>query len=306
MLIPSEDRTLAFFESLILNPKGIENLKESFITGIKESFASVNLKTSDDDVVIAYDRDEFDNIIEIPNDFKVFLKKRLKTEKQIAKEFIDSKSAKILSSNSLNSSFFAFTEATLIDLKNAANKLDYNNIYDTVLELISFFYSKYNKYHNFSRDYLETLSIYRKETKSNKISLSFNWREQNKKKEIKFLYNKLIEAKPPFINSSLETFIKAFTDKPLEVDEKIKWLCLSVKNKNKVSQVTLVELLKALFKNDYIISDFNDFNKTVVNIFCKPNGERLKNIKVSKQEKSKNPSRIQEIQAILKELATID
>lgn len=306
MLKPSEDRTLAFFESLILHPNGIEELKEDFFTGVKESFDSVNFENSDDDVIIAFDRDEYDNIVQVPIDFKDFLKKRLRTEKQIAKELIDSKSAKILSSTSLNSSFFSYTEATLMDLKNAANSLDYRKVYDTVVELISFFYSKYNKYHNFSREYLGTLSIYRKESKLNKVSLSFNWREQNKKKEIEFLYNKLIEAKPPFINSSLETFIKAFTDKPLEADEKIKWLCLSVKNKKKVSQVTLVELLKALFNNNYIISDLNDFNKTVVNIFCKPNGEKLKNIKVSKQEKSKNPSRSEEIQAILEELALID
>ena len=304
MLIPSEDRTLAFFESLILDPNNINELREGFFNGVKEAFLSTHYDNSDCNVIYAFDRDEYDEPIKVVNDFNDLLKRRLNNEIKIAKDLISSKSAKILSSGSTNKNFFLFTENTLIELKKKSNNSDYRIIHNAILDLMVFF-SKYGKYHNFSTEYLETLSVYRTKSTKTSFSLSFNWKKGNPKKEIEFLYNRLIEAKPPFINSSLETFIKAFTDKPLESDEYIKWLCVSVKNKNVISQVTLVILLEELFLLGYIVSDKNDFNKIVENIFSKPNGEKLKNIKVTKNEKSKNPSRISEIRDILQEIQSI-
>ncbi len=135
--------------------------------------------------------------------------------------------------------------------------------------------------------------------------MSFKWKAENYHKEIEFLYDSLINSKPPFISSSLKTFIKAFTHKHSEEGESIKWLCKNIKNEKQISKVSLVSLLDSLFRGGYIVSDLNYFNKTVKNIFCSPNGEKLKNIKVSKAEKSKNPSRIQEIRAIIDGLSNI-
>ncbi|WP_299393327.1 hypothetical protein [uncultured Gelidibacter sp.] len=305
MLKPSEDRTLAFFESLLLDENGIEELRDTFYGGVRETFTSTHIDKADNNIIYSIDRTEYDESIKIKNDFNDFLRRRLDEEKEIAKALISSKSAIILSSNQSNNTFFSFTENTLLDLKSNSNHSDYSIIHKVIVDLMEFLYSKYNRFHNFSKEYLETLSVYRKEIKKNHITLSFNWKESHKKKEIEFLYNKLMNAKPPFINSSLETFTKAFTDKPLENDEYIKWLCVSVKNKKVISQVTLVALLEELFKSGYIVSDYNDFNKSIENIFAKPNGVKLKGIKVTKKENSKNPSRMGEILDILQELKAI-
>lgn len=307
MLIPSEDRTLAFFESLILDPNNINELREGFFNGVKEAFLSTHFDNSDCNVIYAFDRDEYDEPVKVVNDFNDFLKRTLNNEIKIAKALISSKSAKILSSGTTNKNFFLFTENTLIELKKKSNNSDYRIIHNAILDLM-FFFSKYDLYHNFSTEYLETLSVYRTKSKSTKtsLSLSFKWKEgNNRNQEIEFLHNQLISAKPPFINSSLETFKKAFSDRPLEDNEKIKWLCVSTKNNKVISQVTLVVLLDELSKLGYLVSDQNDFNKIVENIFTKPNGEKLKNIKVTKKEKSKNPSRISEIRDILQELQSI-
>lgn len=304
MLKPSEDRTLAFFESL-MSPNGIKELRDAFFNIIKESFISVNIEDSEADIITVFERDDYDNVVEIKNDFNDHLSSILIKEKVIAKELISSKSAKILSSNSVNSNFFLYTEATLLDLKNKSNNISYKIIHNTIIEIMFFVHSNYARYHNFSTEYLDTLSIYRKPSSVNKVNLTFTWKELNKKNEIQFLYKKLVEATPPFINSSLETFTKAFTNMPLEADEKIKWLCVSCKNKKIITKMTLVALIEGLFAGGYIVSDENDFNKTIENIFCKPNGVMLGNVKGTKKERSKNPTRILEIQAILQELSSI-
>lgn len=100
MLIPSEDRTLVFFESLILNPNNINELREGFFNGVKEAFISTHYDNSDCNVIYAFDRDEYDEPVKVVNDFNDLLKRRLDSEIKIAKDLISSKSAKILSSGS--------------------------------------------------------------------------------------------------------------------------------------------------------------------------------------------------------------
>jgi len=305
MFKSSEDKSLAFFESLILTPNGINEFRDVFFRSIEEAFTSTSRSDEDVDVISVIEWDEYNNPITLHNSFKDFLKERLAREIKLSKGFIESRASKILSGINPNKIFFQFTESILIDLNKKSNTIDYLEVKVAVIDIMQFYYSKYHKYYTFSTEYLDTLSVYRKTTKKVKTTLSFNWRENNKRKEIEYLYNSLINSSPPFINSSLETFTKAFTYKKLEQDEAIKWLCKSVKNKKVTSKVTLVVLLESLFEKGCIISDLNDFNKTVENLFCLPNGVKLKDIKNTKQEKSKNPSRILEIQHILDGLSKI-
>lgn len=305
MLKSSEDIAFAFFESLIIEHRGINDFKEVFFGGIEESFIATYRCDKNPDVIHVNDFDDYGNSIKDQFNFNEFLELRLVKEKNISKGYIKSRASKILSNTVQNTTFFNFTENILIDLNKRSNIMRHLSINDTIVDLMKFYYSGYSKYHNFSKEYLDILSVYRKVSKKDITLLSFNWRDENKQKEIEYLYNSLVNARPPFINASLQTFYKAFTNQKLEEDETIKWLCKSVKNKKIISQVSLVHLLNGLFSRGFITSDLNDFNKTVENIFSSPNGVKLKNIKVTKKETSKNPSRIQEIQAILDSLSKI-
>ena len=305
MLKSSEDIALAFFESLIIEPKGINNYREVFFGGVEESFTSTYRCDEDSDVIHVNDFDDLGNSIKNQFSFKDFLENHLEREKKLSKTFIKLRASKILTQLKVDKTFFYYIENTLIELNQESNTIDYLSINTTVVEIMIFYHFRYNKYHTFCKEYLETLSVYQKITRSNKAIRSFKWREKNKKIEIEYLYNSLINANPPLINSSFETFYKAFTNQKLEENETIKWLCKSAKNKKVISKVSLVALLKKLFDEKYIVSDLNDFNKTVENLFCTPNGVHLKDIKGTKQEKFNNPSRIQEIQAILDGLSKI-
>jgi len=303
MIKSSEDRALAFFESLII-PDGISQFREGFFQEFEETYGSTYRSDKDFDVI--YIKNSWnDSTKDIEHNFKGFLEDNLVKEKKLSKHFIESRASKILSSTVYNSKFFNHIENTLIELNKKSKVIDYLLINKTIIELMKFYYKGYNKSHNFSKEYLDTLSVYREISKKEKITLSFDWKERTRQKELKYLYNSLINAEPPFINSSFETFYKAFTNQKLEDDETIKWLCIHVKNKKMISQNSLVVLLEALFNMGFIVSDLNDFNKTVENIFSNPNGVKLKNIKNTKQEDSRNPSRIQEIRTILDGLSEI-
>jgi len=303
MLKSSEDIPLAFFEYLITTPSGVNEFRAVFFGGVEESFISTY--RCDEDVVYINEKDKYDSAIKIKNSFKDFLENQLEREKKLSKNFIKLRASKILTQLKVDKTFFNYIENTLIELNQKSNTIDYLSINTTVVEIMVFYHFRYSKYHNFSKEYLDILSVYRKVSKKDITLLSFNWRDENKQKEIEYLYNSLVNAEPPFINASLQTFYKAFTNQKLEEDETIKWLCKSVKNKKIISQVSLVHLLNGLFSRGFITSDLNDFNKTVENIFSSPNGVKLKNIKVTKKETSKNPSRIQEIQVILDSLSKI-
>jgi len=298
MFMSSEDTALAFFESLISH-EGINEFRNVFIRGVEEAFISTFRCEEDVDVVYVNDWDENNNPVNIKNSFKDFLKTHLIKETKRSKEFIKSRAPKALSQPNFNSIFFNYIENTLIDLNKKSNTLDYLDINTAIVDIMTFYHAEYSKYHIFCEEYLDTLSVYRKTTKKEKNTLSFKWKDENQHKEIEYLYNSLIKSNPPFISSSLETFIKAFTNKKLEEDETIKWLCKSVKNKKTISKYSLVLLLQALYDKGFIVSDLNDFNKTTENVFSSPNAVKLRNIKNTKKEKSKTPSRIQEIQAIL-------
>ncbi len=207
-------------------PNGVSKFRDVFFEGIEESFVSTYRCDEDSDVIHVNDRDDYDKLIKRKFDFKDFLEDHLVREKKLSKNFIKSRASKTLSQPSFDNTFFNYIENTLIELNKKSNTIGYLSINKTVIDIMEFYDSKYSRYHNFSKDYLDTLSIYRKITKSEKVTLSFNWREENKYKEIEYLYNSLIKARPPFINSSLGTFNKAFTYKKLEDDETIKWLCI--------------------------------------------------------------------------------
>jgi len=306
MIKSSEDRALAFFEYLIISG-GISQFREVFFEEFEESYNSTYRSNKDSDVIYIKSRWNMDDdsIKDKEHNFKDFLENSLVKEKKLSKHFIESRASKILSSTVYNSKFFNHIENTLIELNKKSKVIDYLSINNTIIELMKFYSKGYNKFHNFSKEYLDTLSVYREISKKEKITLSFDWKERTRQKELKYLYNSLINAEPPFINSSFETFYKAFTNQKLEDDETIKWLCIHVKNKKMISQNSLVVLLEALFNMGFIVSDLNDFNKTVENIFSNPNGVKLKNIKNTKQEDSRNPSRIQEIRTILDGLSEI-
>ena len=305
MFKSSEDRVLAFFESLITSPNGVNEFRDVFLGIAQEAFTSTYRCDEDVDIIYVNDWDENNNPIAIKNSFKDFLKEHLIREMKLSKDLIESRASNILSGTNPETTFFQYTENTLIELNKKSNTIDYLVINSAVIDIMTFYYTKYSTYHVFSKEYLDTLSVYRKTTKKEKTTLSFNWKSENRHEEIEYLYNSLIDSRPPFISSSLETFKKAFTNKKLEEDETIKWLCKNVKNKKVISQFSLVVLLNALFSRGFIVSDLNDFNKTTENIFSSPNGVKLKNIKVTKKSKSKNPSRIQEIRAILDGLSKI-
>lgn len=299
MLKSTEDRALAFFESLLENPNKINEFRDVFLGGIKETFISTYRSDEDSDVIYGNDFDENNNPINIENNFNDFLKKHLIRETKRSKKLIKSRASKTLSQPSFNNTFFNYIENTLIDLNKKSNTINYLHINTAIVDVMNYYHTNYNRYHIFCTEYLDTISVYLKTTKKKKTTLSFKWKEENKHKEIEYLYDSLVKSNPPFINSSLETFMKAFTKKKLEEDETIKWLCKSVKNKKTISQNSLVVLLQALYDKKYILSDLNDFNKTTENVFSSPNGVKLRNIKITKKLKSKNPSRIQEIQTIL-------
>jgi hypothetical protein len=305
MLKSTEDNALAFFESLIINPNGVSILRDVFYNGVVESFINTYEDDTDFDIIHFTDTDDYGNSINRKSNFKHFLQDRLAIETRHSKEFIKIRASKVLSQTNFNSTFFSFIENTLIELNSKSKTIDYLEINNTIVDIMQFYYLHYNMYHNFSKEYLDTISVYRKTTKTDKAILAFKWKEKNKQKELEYLYNSLINANPPLINSSFETFYKAFTYRKLEKDESIKWLCKSSKNKKIISKVTLVALISNLYSANYIISDLNDFNKTIQNVFSMPNGVKLKNIKGTKSERSKNPSRIQEIKAILEGLSKI-
>jgi len=303
MIKSSEDRALAFFESLII-PDGISQFREGFFQEFEETYGSTYRSDKDFDVI--YIKNGWnDSTKDIEHNFKGFLEDNLVKEKKLSKHFIESRASKILSSTVYNSKFFNHIENTLIELNKKSKVIDYLLINKTIIELMKFYYKGYNKSHNFSKEYLDTLSVYREISKKEKITLSFDWKETTKHKELKYLYNSLVDAEPPFINSSFETFYKAFTNQKLEEDEAIKWLCISVKDHKVISKGSLIFLLNQLFDGGYIISDRNDFNKVCFNLFRYPNGELLGNIKGSKKDLSKNPSRSKEILGIISSIGTI-
>ncbi len=112
MLKSSEDSTLAFFESLILEPNGINNLREAFFGGIEESFITINRSDEDVDVIYVNDRDDYKSPIKVKHNFKDYLKSRLSKEEQLTKCYLKSRSSKILSSIKPNKTFFSFIENT--------------------------------------------------------------------------------------------------------------------------------------------------------------------------------------------------
>ena len=305
MLNSTEDRALAFFEDLVSDNEIIDVLKDAFTKVMEESTFFSSIDELGENIIYSFYFDEFNRPIYQVESFDLFLTRKLELEKKKSKNLIESQAAKILSNTGSQVTFFQYTENTLIELYKKSNNIDYLVINRAIVDIMTFYYTKFYKYHNFCKEYLDTLSIFRKATKKEKTTLSFSWRKEKKAKEIKYLYYSLIDSEPPFINTSLETFTKAFTNKKLEEDESIKWLCKNVKNKKTISQYSLVVLIMALYKKGYIVSDLNDFNKNIENIFSSPNGEKLRNIKNTKKSKSKNPSRIQEIQAILKGLYKI-
>ncbi|MEH6764109.1 MAG: hypothetical protein V7655_06390 [Aequorivita antarctica] len=305
MLESTEDNSLAFFKSLILAPESINRFREKYFLGIEEAGLTTHRSSDDKDIIVVHSRNDFDELTLIRYDFKDFLQKRLKKEEIISIEYIETRALKILSSVKFNREFFLFIENTLIELNHRANIINYKSITESVIRIMSFFYKRYHQYHRFSASYLDTLEVYEIKPKKSVKNFTFNWREKNKRLEIEFLYQNLISADPPFIASSKETFIKAFSNSILHEGEYIKWLCTSVKNHQVISKGSLIFMLHHLFDEGYIKSDKNDFNKTCINVFRYPNGEKLKNIKGSKKGISKNPSRSIEINDIISRLSSI-
>lgn len=306
MLKSTEDNCLAFYKSLILPPESLNRFRETFLSGIEEAFLTTFRSSDDRDIIIANYRDDFDEPVIIKNDFKQFLQSRIYKEEKIAIENIQSRADIILSSIEFNSQFFLFTDKTLVELNHSANILNYKSITESIIRMMRFFYENYNSYHSFSKSFLNTLETNRTTFEEKENNFTFKWRDKNRRTEIDFLYESLINAEPPFIESSKETFFRAFTDNSLYENEYVKWLCTNVKNHNVISKASLIFMLNTLFDEGYLKSDKNDLNKICVNVFCYPNGELLDNIKGTKTTLSKNPSRSVEIIEIISKLGNIN
>lgn len=303
-MVSTEDRTLAFFENILSKPTWIVDTRQNFYQNIESTFLNTNIDVSKELITIV-DYDENNESIFVKNYFLDKLTQLLNNERKISEELIKNKAAKNLSNSNPTDSFFKFTENTLIDLNKKSRKFIYPVLNETIVSIMLFFHNSYNKYYSFSGEYLDTLSIYNKIEKKRKLILSFNWKEENKLKELNFLYEKLSNSNPPLISASKETFIRAFSNQQLEKGECIKWLCKNVKNKT-ISKASLVRFIDILFEKGFIVSDKNDFNKITQNIFCYSNGKNLKDIKGSKLIKSKNPSCMVELSVIIDNLAKID
>lgn len=119
----------------------------------------------------------------------------------------------------------------------------------------------------------DSLSHHKKQDYKN---YSFTWQSDNIN-EIKKLYNSLIENQ--LIECSEAIFIKAFTNKELDVNEFIVW---SDKGKNKkVNKQSLIFLLKRLYISK-IKHPGVDENRLIESVFRDYNQNPIKHIKVSK------------------------
>ncbi|MCM8569687.1 hypothetical protein NE848_09870 [Gramella jeungdoensis] len=122
--------------------------------------------------------------------------------------------------------------------------------------------------------------------------------EEEKLNKLDKLYEMLVQD-PPFIATSKDNFRKAFNSQ--NVDEGIKWL---VKAKNKhTNKQSLFYLLESLISEGHIkdISSTH-FNRSIYHVFRTTNGNRLKNIKQSKSNKTSVPERSTDIDIIISRL----
>ena len=299
-MISTTDRPFDFFFYLINNfDDFIEN---DFYENYRKQLNIINID-KENGIISHFEIDDDNNHIVFQETLQKFLKKKITTELKLSKKLIADNYRKLISGGNSFDVYLEQNSKDLIAIYSFSKNIKNIDLSGYLQSFICDFYNNFKLKVNFPKELTNIVSNKKSASKTKEINiLSFKW-NPNKTDKIELLYNKLANALPPFIDTDFEIFKKGFTGQELESSEGIKWICLQSKNKKEIAKKTLVCLIDLLHDAHLIISDKNDFNKIIENIFLNPQGIKLSNIKGSRAEKSINPTRIKEIQVIVNSLS---
>lgn len=297
------ERPLQFFFYLLTNYD--DYIETNFYEGY-QSYLMVNDIDRKNGIIYHTYQDENANYIPSKEYLHDFLVKKIYLEIENSKKLIEDNFRKLVAQNSLYTEYLKLAEKDLIRLFKLSINFTAFDLSKDMLSFIRYFENYFKSNIGFTKTFIGILrDLELTVAPKNKITLSFEWNQKNNP-NLEVLYGELSNAKPPFIECSLEIFKKAFSKEDLLPNEGIKWICQNVKNKNEISKVTLMRFIELLFDKELINNrDKMDSDKIIRNIFLNPEGEQLNNIKGTKQEKSKNPSRFDEISKIVNSLTSI-
>lgn len=133
---------------------------------------------------------------------------------------------------------------------------------------------------------------------------AFSWVEQKPSSPIgaiEVLYNRLVSASPPIIDTSLANFRAAFSGENLLTPLGIRWL---IRGRNgETSKPSLLHFIHCLFTAGKILDDTGPYcNQQINMIFIDADGRPFKNIRQSKNGAGSNPVRAKEIKRIIDNL----
>jgi hypothetical protein len=296
------ERPLQFFFYLLTNYDNY--IEVNFYEGYQRNLMVSHIDRENGIIHHTYQDDNADHI-QCKEYVDSFLDKKIHLQIEKSKKLIDDNFRMLVARDALYTDYLKLVEKDLIRLIHLSSNLSEFDLSKYLTPFIKDFKNHFKSNINFTKAFLDILrDLESIEAPKNKIILSFQWNQKNNT-NLKVLYDKLSNAKPPFIECSLEIFKKAFTKEDLLPHEGIKWLCMNAKNKNQISKVTLIRFIKMLFDKELINNrDSMDSDKIIRNVFLNPEGEQLNNIKGSKQETSRNPSRFDEISKIVNSLTS--
>ena len=313
----TKDNPLEYFEYLFTR-QGFLYLKQSFIPTEEDFYyGAIQYDSTTETIFEQFQNHDTGEWEESIRTFKDFYYRRLYSEYQISRKFIDD----YICTQKDEASITLFIKITLSKLKYILISINRNNdakIYEDskrpINGLIKFIYEKYEVF--ISKDMLE--EKVKDDLVENSKSLipqqyllsspknstaTFKWKSQQDKPLSTVLWQKLKDNEFIDISTELDVFHKAFNGSTLEHPLKIQWTAIG---KNKQINKHLIFYLMDKLAEKKLIEENTDnptFISTLGFVFCDSNGALLLNLNVSnssssKKRKTKTPDEIK-IDAII-------
>lgn len=301
-MISTKETPLYFFEYLLVNFN--EFIEEKFYFDYRNQLSQVGVDKENKTIVYILTGENGEET-EYKETETLFLTTRCNQEFHKSIKLIEEQVNKQVNLTGNANAFLTLIEGKLITLFNQSSGFKHFNLKHFIQLLILDFNKKYRAIFKTNSEFITIVKLITNNAQipvKGKTILAFQWKQEPEK--LNTLYETLTSSVPPFIECEKETFIKAFNKGEMFNSEGIKWICYQKKNKEQPSYVSLYRFVELLFKKGFLImEDYNDINKILEHIFLNPSGIEIKDkIKQAKREKSKNPSRFDELEEIVNRL----